>query len=353
MFKSLFFSAIGLLLSTAVHTQATTPMFKMDYEISIGKARLKGLESVTVESSVDLISDTCQITLPGMVYNKAFAIEDSIKRGDVVTVRLGYDGNLHTEFTGYLKSIHPNAPMLLECEDSAYLLRKQIADKQFKKVTVPDILKYVLTQINPQLTADQQLKLVTDLSGYQYDKFTIVRSNGYEVLERIKSDFGPAIYCRGHELHCHLTYTEKRGNVTYDFARNVEESDGLEYVKAEDVKVKIKAIGRSKKGTKVEVEVGDPKGDLRTIQLPTVSDKVVLEKRAKELLKTLSYDGYKGAIKGWLIPVCEIGYSAKVVDVDYPDRAGTYYVNGVKTEFSENGGRRTVSLGIKVLTKTA
>ncbi|GAB3734917.1 hypothetical protein [Spirosoma lituiforme] len=344
--KLLFGSLFCLVILSKVKC-TPPPMFKMDYDIQIGKVKLKGIESVTVDSSADLLSDQCKITLPGMAYNKAYDLEKVVKRGDAVTVKLGYDGNLHTEFKGYLKSIHPNTPMKLECEDSIYLFRKPIKDKQFKKTTAIDILQYVISQINPQLTG-HKMKLVTDLSGLQFDSFTIVRANGYEVLEKIKSETGVAIYCRNDELHCHLLYTQKRGDVTYDFAKNLEESDGLEYVRAEDVKVLVKVVGRTKKGANIEVEVGEKGGDVRTFQKPTISDKATLEAVGKEELKKLSFDGYKGAVKGWLIPVCEIGYSAKLIDKDYPEREGRYYVNAVKTEFSSSGGRRTVTLGIKV-----
>lgn len=323
-------------------------MFKMDYDIRIGSKKLQGVESVTIDSSADLLSDQCAIRVPAMAYNKAFDVEKLIKRGDAVTVKLGYNGKLVTEFTGYLKSIHPNAPMKLECEDSIYLFRKPIKDKQFKKTTAVEILNYIVSQINSQIAASQKMKLVTDLSGMQFDKFTIVRANGYEVLDKLKQETGLAIYCRGNELHCHLLYTKKTGDVTYDFSKNIEESDGLEYVRADDVKIRVKCIGRTKKGANIEVEVGEAGGDVRTFQKPTISDKATLETIAKQELKKLSFDGYKGAIKTWLIPDCEIGYSAKIIDKDYPEREGRYYVTGVKTEFSSSGGRRTVTLGVKV-----
>ena len=340
---------IGLASLTTVNAAPPDKtMFKMDYDISIGTVKLKGIDSVEVQSSADLLSDQCTITLPGMAYNKAFSIEDKVKRGDAVTVKLGYDGILHTEFTGYLKSIHPNSPMKLECEDSIYLFRKDIKDKQFVKTTAVDILQYVVDQVNPQLASGQKMTLVTDLSGMQFDKFTIIRSNGFQVLEKLKQETGLAIYCRGAELHCHLLYAKKTGQVVYDFARNVEESNDLEYVKADDVKVQIKMVGRTKNGAKVEAEVGAKGGDVRTFQRPTISDQKTLADIGKQELAKLSYDGYKGSIKGWLIPVCEIGYSAKVVDKEYPEREGSYYVNAVKTEFSASGGKRTVTLGVKV-----
>lgn len=322
-------------------------MLRMDYDIVIGDVGLKGLESVTIESSADQLSVVCTIAVPGMAWNRSYGLEDKLKRGDAVTVKLGYDGNLKTEFVGYLKAIQPNNPLKLVCEDNAYLFRKDIKARQFKKTTSVPILQYVVDQVNSQLTTTK-MKLVTDVSGIQFDTFTILPGNAFQVLEKLKAETGFNIYCRGSELHCHLPYTERRGQVRYDFSRNVEESDGLEYVSADDRKVLIRMIGRSKKGAKVQVEVGEKGGDVRTVQNPTISDKATLTRIGQQLLKKQSYDGYKGALKGWLVPYCETGYTATVVDVDYPQREGRYYVKGVKTEFSAQGGRRTVSLGIKV-----
>lgn len=323
-------------------------MLRMCYDIQIGDYHLKGIESVKVESSIDLLADQCTIVLPGSAYNKAYQLEDKVKRGDAVLVRLGYNDSLKDEFKGYLKSIHPNNPMKLECEDSIYLFRKPIKDKHFKKTTATVIARYIIDQINAQLPASQKMLLVTDLTGFQFDKFTIVNATGFQALQTLKEQTGGSIYCRGRNLHFHLAYTEKRGQVTYDFAKNIEESDDLEYVKAEDVRTRIKVIGQWKKGEKIEVEVGEEGGNQITLKRPNITDKASLTKLANQELKRVCYDGYKGAIKGWLTPFCGIGYSATIIDADYKERAGSYFVNAVKTEFSREGGRRTVTLGIKV-----
>lgn len=339
---------LGMSLLLASLTTPASAMLTMSSEIKVGLYEVKGFEAVSIEKSTENLADTATITVPGMSYNVALQIEGKIRRGDKVVVRLGYDGQLRDEFTGYLKSIHPNAPMKLECEDSIYLFRKPITDKSFKKTTAVDVLNYVVSQINEQLTGES-VRLVTDVQGLQFDSFTIVRATGYEVLDKLKGETGCAIYCRGTDLHFHLAYTEKTGSVTYDFAKNVEAGSELEYVKADDKKVSIKVIGRTKKGATVEAEVGEKGGDSRTVQRPTVSDRDTLEKIGKEELKKLTFDGYKGGIRAWLIPAVDTGYSARIIDADYREREGSYFVTGVKTEFSRStGGRRTVSLGVKV-----
>ena len=88
---------------------------------------------------------------------------------------------------------------------------------------------------------------------------------------------------------------------------------------------------------------------MRTINRPNVSTEVSLKSIAEQTRKGLVYTGYKGAIQGWLLPYCQVGYTAKVVDVDYPEREGKYYVSAVRTTFSRStGGLRSVQLGIKM-----
>lgn len=336
----------GFLLCVSLTVNA---MFTLDYEVSIGSYNLKGLESVKIETSQDLLSDQCMITIPGMIRGMPYKVEDKIKRGDLVTVRLGYNGSLKTEFQGYLKAIYPESPMKLECEDSVYLFRRKIKSVILKNVSVHGILNYVLKEVNPQLT--EPFTLVSDISkdSFKWEKFTINNATGFEVLDKLRTESGLMIYARNNELHAHLAFTQNAGvEVEYDFARNIEETNDLKYIKSQDAKVKVVVVGRTAKGAKVEGEAGESGGEIRTIQRPTISEKTTLENIAREELKKITYDGYRGAIVGWLLPYCNTGYAAKIIDADYLERAGKYYVTGTKVEFSRNGGIRTVSLGFRL-----
>lgn len=331
----------------------------MCHEIRIGNIKLQAIESVTVESSIDGLSDTCIITLPGSVFNQRLEFAEKIKRGDKVEVRLGYNEQLHTEFMGYVRTLNLTSPLKIECEDSAFLFRRPVKDKSFKKKTALDVLKYTIEQINLTLKPDEKLKLVSNLKGLQLDSFTIVNANGYEVLQKLKEEFGIGIYCRGKEVHCHLLYTEKRGYAVYDFAKNIEEGHNLEYVSAEERKVevkvqgKVKRDGKSKKLKSMEVKAGKSGGNVITINRPGISDQKTLAAIARNNLKKYAYAGYEGSVRGWLWPICEIGYSVKLIDKEFPEREGVYFAKGVKTEFSRAGGVRTVGLGIKLSTSNA
>ena len=63
----------------------------MQYDIQIGEYRLGMLDKVEIHKSVEQLADTAVITLPASQYNKALQVEDKLKRGDSVIIKLGYE----------------------------------------------------------------------------------------------------------------------------------------------------------------------------------------------------------------------------------------------------------------------
>lgn len=344
--KNILF-VIAFMVVFAFASVKSEPMYKkINFQIKIGAYQLNGFEKITIDKSQQMLSHSCFITIPGMVRGVPVKIEEKIKRGDEVEIKLGYDGVLQTEFKGFLKAIYPGSPMRLECEDSTYQFRRLIGSKILKNVDTKAILNYVLNEVNPQLSKPFILK--TDISGYKWDKFAIHEETGYEVLDRLRKESGLTIYAKENELHCHLAYTEKTGKCVYEFVRNIERTDDLQYMKAQDAKVLIRVIGRTSKGAKVETEVGERGGSVVTLQRPTISEKETLEGIGREELKKMTFDGYRGKIKGWLVPFCTVGYSVKIVDEEYPDLQGVFYVIAQKLEVSKAGCVRTVTPGFRV-----
>lgn len=326
-------------------------MYTLCHEVTIGQHRLASVESVEIESSQSFLADRCSIKVPSQVRGKAYNLEGKLKRGDKVTVKLGYNNDLRTEFQGYVKHLRPNSPFEIECEDALYLFRKPITNKILKTATAPGIAQYVVDEINKQVATTDKIKLVTDFKGFEFSKFAIHEANGFEVLDKLRQETGLAVFMRGNDLHLHLLYTYKpaNGDVKYDFARNVRDTTNLEYQNASDAQIFVKVIGRDAKGKKIEGTAGEKGGDVRTIQRPTVSTPKTLQDIAEQTRKGLIYTGYKGSINGWLLPYCEVGYTAKIVDPDYAEREGKYYVSGVRTTFNgSQGGVRNVQLGIKI-----
>ena len=125
-------------------------MLKMVFDIVIGNYRLKMVDAVKVRHSVEQLSDTATVTLPAMVEGAALKVEDKLEVGSEVTIKLGYDDNLQTEFKGYLKAINTDGGNLtLECEDAIYLFDKSIKDEELKDISLKSLLEKVVKQTDP------------------------------------------------------------------------------------------------------------------------------------------------------------------------------------------------------------
>ena len=312
----------------------------MVYDIQIGNYKLGLLQSVEIHKSGGLLADTAVVSVPGVVYNQSLDIEEKVKVGDPVMVRLGYDDKLVTEFEGYLQRVDTDDnSIIFNLEDNIYLTRKPVKDKQFSKITVKEIVEYCLSEIG--------MKELNCTYNITYEKFIIKNANAYDVLKKLQDDTKANIYMKGTELNIHPAYVEKGGDVYYDFAVNVEKSD-LKYRNKDDRRFEIVVEGIGLDGKKKTVMVGTTGGEKRTVKVFNVMDDAALKQRGMEELKYLVYDGYEGSITGWLIPRVEPTYSAHVYDKEYEYKTGSYYVVSVTTTFDENGGTRKVELGRKL-----
>lgn len=312
----------------------------MVYDIRIGNYKLGLLESVEIHKSVDLLTDTAVVVVPGVVYNQSLDIEGKVKVGDPVTIKLGYDDNLVTEFEGYLQRIDTDdSSLTFNCEDAIYLTRKPVKDKQFTKTSVKQIVQYCLSEIGMK-----DLNCTYDIT---YEKFVIKNANAYDVLKKLQEDTKANIYMQGTTLNVHPAYVEKGGDVRYDFAVNIESSD-LKYRSKDDRKFEVVVEGIGLDGKKKSVTVGTTGGEKRTVKVYNVMDDAALKQRGLEEMKYLVYDGYEGSITGWLIPYIEPTYSVHLHDKEYEYKTGSYYAVSVTTTFSEDGGVRKIELGRKL-----
>lgn len=312
----------------------------MVYDIRIGNYKLSWLESVEIHKSVDLLTDTAIVIVPGVAYNQSLDIEGKVKVGDPVTIKLGYNDNLATEFEGYLQRIDTDDNNLtFKCEDAIYLTRKPVKDKQFTKTSVKQIVQYCLSEIGIK-----ELNCTYDIT---YEKFVIKDANAYDVLKKLQEDTKANIYMQGTTLNVHPAYLEKGGDVRYDFAVNIESSD-LKYRNKDDRKFEVTVEGIGLDGKKKSVTVGTNGGEKRTLKVYNVMDVETLEQLGLEEMKYLVFDGYEGSITGWLIPYVEPTYSLHLHDREYEYKTGSYYVVSVTTTFSQNGGVRKIQLGRKL-----
>jgi hypothetical protein len=321
-------------------------MFTMDWNIVFDnhgeKFKLGILAECEIVCSVDNLADSATIVLPEAVMNQVLNIENKINRGTKVLIQLGYDGNLVTEFEGFIQDITTNDSTLkIVCEDALFLFRVGVPDVELKPSSLKKIAQYLIDKIEPSF------KLSCDYD-IGYEKFVIHQATGFDVLKKLQEETKANIYfdTTNKVLHIHPPYIEKAGIVRYSMQQNIEKST-LEYKKAIDKKVEVTIESTDSKGKVKSITTGTTGGDKITLKVGPMSG-ADMKKVADAALKKNSFDGYSGSFDGWLIPFVKPTYSAIIEDKDYPYKDGTYYVVGVKTNFSENGGVRTITPGIKL-----
>lgn len=320
-------------------------MFTLCSDISIGGLRFKGVHYVEVESSIYELSAKAVVKVPVTAVLKqsgqpSTRVEtaQTIKRGDKVSIKLGYNGRLFDEFNGYVKNINLATPIEIECEDEFYTCRgKQVKLKG--TTTLADLLKLCGLKV-------QQCETLT-LKNFALNNNPT--PSVAQVIGKLQTDYG---------LNC---FFDLNGNfyavrpermqsevVKYELRRNVINDDELIYRKADDVKIEIKAICIKKDGTKVEATKGATGGTAKTLYFYDVEDMTELATLADAELKRNSYDGYEGEIETFLAPFATPTMVAHVTDPVYGQRDGKYYIEGVKTTFGMEGGRRKITIGTKI-----
>ena len=313
----------------------------MEHDIQVGNYRLGLIDSVKIKKSVETLSDTADIVLPGVYVNRSLDIETKLKVGDEVIIKLGYLRELKTEFKGYLKSFKTDgSSVTLECEDAMYLFRKtSVKSREYKQVSLKQLLGDIAQQVG--------ISRVDCDFEFTYEKYVTHNATALDVLKKIQDETKANVYIEDSTLHVHPKYSTSSGNrIVYDFSVNVESSN-LKYRRKDqrDYQVEVESICPNGERMKVTMGNGSEK---RSIKIYGITDKQSLKARAEEQLKLIVYDGYDGDFTGWLIPYCQPTDTVSIIDTEAPERNGMYYVVGCDVEFSSSGGKRKITIGHKI-----
>ncbi|MDM1045869.1 hypothetical protein HX004_14010 [Myroides sp. 1354] len=321
-------------------------MYDMNWQISFKNSNelpksLLLLESVEINCDVDNLTDTAQIILPESVMNRVWELDQKIVRGTEVIIYLGYNDDLQQEFTGYVQRITNDGSLIIHCEDAFFLFRVSVPDKEFKNVSLEQIVEYLVKNVDDSFT------IACDY-GITYEKFTIHQATAFDVLKKLQDETKGNIYFDNQNkvLHLHPAYTEVGNQVRYSYHKNIEKAN-LEYKKKEDKKVEITIESTDSNGKVKSITIGTTGGDKKTLKVGPMSE-ADMRKIAENALIKQMYDGFEGTFDGWLVPVVKPTDSAHIEDLDYPYKTGNYYVKAVTTKFDSSGGVRTVKLGIRL-----
>ncbi len=316
-------------------------MKRITCKIEVGNYEFPNVAEVKINSSYETLTDTATLTIPRKLQfeGKAITGDNGIfKPGDPVKIYLGYDFNNELLFSGYLTDIKPGTPLEFRCEDEMYQLKKGSLRKSFMPGTkLRDALEYALPGHKiqcPDIVVGQvRLNNVTPA----------------QMLNELNKTYGFKSWIRNGMLYVGLAYwleLQQSPAPKFTFNHDIIEHD-LTYRDAESVRLRVTATSINKDNTKMEVQVGDPEGEQRTLTYYNVSNKELAEFATRELEK-FRYTGYRGTFKSFGTPVVRHGDRVEVVDRTIKDRNGLYIAQSVETIFGQQGYKQVIGLGPKI-----
>ncbi|MDD2965541.1 MAG: hypothetical protein PHU33_16480 [Bacteroidales bacterium] len=300
------------------------------------------------ERSINAISHKATLKIPascvlraGAVVSQSQQTAKKFTRGDKIKMEIGYDGRMNTVFDGFIKRVNLTTPTELECEGYEFQLRHSLGSKTFKTVSLKELLSFAISGTDITLSS-----LIPSMS---FSNFVIKQNeDALDVLQRLTDKYGLTVYLNEKELYAGLAYIPDLGSVKYKIGFNTIKDNQLKYRNADDVKLKVKAIWVKDDNSRVEATVGDDSGSLRTLFFFDVSSLDDLKKLASQEIQKYKYSGWEGKITTWCEPFAIPGMKAVIIDPQYSERAGTYYIIGVKYTFGIGGIRLIVEIGIKL-----
>lgn len=324
--------------------------------IVIGDNEFDFVTTGDFSSSWKLLTDTGEITIPHRLKKEDKVIfvgeNNFFQKGDRVTIKAGYFPTLEQIFEGYVTKINPSIPVEISFEDAAFLLKQTNLTLSFQKVTLKELLTAALAEAVEKSTGyvkEGLQRIELQAIDAELGAFRLTNVNITSILQELKKTYALTSYFRGHTLYVGLAYyADDRARATFTFQENIlDQGTELEYMKETDVSFKIKAVSMLENNQKLEIEVGDPNGETRTITKYNLSE-AELKAAAEREIDRLRFEGFRGKITTFLEPVVRHGDEVEIIDPRTPEKNGVYLAESVDYEIGVNGYFQSISLGAKI-----
>lgn len=309
-------------------------------------------------------------------------------RGDIITIEDGYwfKNELGVDvqtgqivFNGYIAAIHSEVPIVIECEDHFYLLKRVPFDKTVWNTELVSLCNHILDLVNKQF--HNVNPFYDKLEFFTPDKITANFSLGHldignltcsQLLARLKRQYHLDSTFKGNILQFGFPiYNEDTANETavFEFQNNIFDDCNLEYKTKEDIIlstvvscVNIKKTGKITKNGE-ESTKRDTKKILVYWDIPTETFKYIVKKKGEPLppneggerheclyavdltkpaptdeelaefginqLKKYYYLGFRGSFKTIGFPHVDWNDNILILDKVFSDRNGLYKVKKV------------------------
>ena len=317
-------------------------MYRLTAKITIDGGRRWQLEEVTaveITRDTEKLTDECRITLPKKV--KWDGEPDiPVRRGDMVSVSLGYDGELQAAFSGYVRDVGFKTPIVLVCEDEMFKLKQQPAQKKaYRNVDLETLLKDQGIGCEIRVFGEQRL------GQYRVTADTVASLLGKLQQQGIRSFFRtedgqPVLYCGV------LFARETSPSQVFATGLNIIDDQSLEQQQADTMRLRVKAVSLMPDNKKVKVEVGDADGELRVLHTYNKTESE-LKAWAEQEVKRLKRDGLTGSFKtfGYRL-VDKLDVIGMKID---GEKKGCYQVKKNVIKYDTGGFRQEITLGYRVV----
>lgn len=261
-----------------------------------------------------------------------------LKRGDTVKVWLGYDDNLSLAFVGYIRDVGFKTPVVLDCEDEMFKLKQQETVKNtYASVTIEQLLRdQGLTSVN--VLGEQSLGAYRVTANTVAALLGALKDNGIRSFYRYE-DGTPVLYCG--------VLFSRDTDISQVFATgiNIIDDSNLKQQKADNMRLRVRAISLMPDNSKNKVEVGDEDGELRTVHTYNKSEDE-LKAWAEQELERLKQDGLTGSFTTF--GHCLIDKLDSIGIIVDDKKQGVYQVKKNVIKYGTSGFRQEITLGAKI-----
>lgn len=291
--------------------------------------------SVEIESSWKDLTDRATITLPRNIKDfDKLNVKQVFKRGDKVTISLGYNAQLNKEFTGYITEVSADIPITIKLEDEMYKLKSMPVNYASNNCYLPNLIAEIVPGYK------------TDVAEYNIGSVRFSQTTIAQVLKKLQEEFNLYAYFSNNKLIVGKIYADN--TATHDIELDKVPENNLKYKSKEDKSLKLKATSILKGGDKIEVEIGEDGENQRQYTYYGITNKSDLKALAQKDYDKIMADGFEGDIQIFGTPFITHGDKANLTSIIYPDRNGLYYTDKTKTIWENARFRRTVTVGDKV-----
>jgi hypothetical protein len=336
-------------------------MYILTSDITIGNFRFSGVHDIQIQSSVCSIVSTALIKIPAnakiiagdKVNSGMVGTGNQFKEGDLVIIRLGYDNELNTEFTGFVKSRSLAMPLEIECEGYSWLLRRNNISGFWKNIELKRLLEMAVSGLN----SGYEIKVECE-ADIELHNLTVNNTCGFDLIERISEYTDNALsvfFIQPDTLWCGSRFIPlsegndvfNLGKADYRFGYNLLDENQLTQRNPEQDFVRVMYTKRLPNGLIVSENSDNytHTSNIRSKVLNHISDPTHLKLLANEKAFQLNYQGFEGTMVSFLQPFAAPGYMANIVDPRHPGINGGYLIESVQINYGINGARRIIELG--------